>query len=142
LSFFGHVEYTIRITVDWPFCCNSESEIKATPNNSIEEEPKPFHITTRFKELNNLYIILSNLHRQVTLCFWSFLFFYHVCIIFCFSFIWKVLSHPSSKQNSLDLPHQKLLQNGRTLSWNFLNLSLVMRSYANQRLFNNLSRCI
>ncbi|KAI1720809.1 PX domain-containing protein [Ditylenchus destructor] len=50
---FGHVDYDIQIT--------------ATPHNSIDHEPRHFLLTSRFKDLNRLYIQLSTIHKQLYL---------------------------------------------------------------------------
>lgn len=51
--FFGHVDYKL--------------EIKATPHNSIDNEPRTFDLTTRFKEISRLHSTLATIHRQLYL---------------------------------------------------------------------------
>lgn len=70
---------------------------KATPNNPIDNEPKYFQVTTRFKEVNNLYSVLSKIHRQVFYCQ-----FQPDTNRISLSCIWKGLFRILSKQGFLD----------------------------------------
>ncbi|KAL7073215.1 hypothetical protein ACQ4LE_006968 [Meloidogyne hapla] len=52
-SLFGHVEYKL--------------ELKASPHNAIDNEPRIFYMTTRFKTISRLYTTLAMIHRNLYL---------------------------------------------------------------------------